>query len=86
MNCPNCKNPIADDSQECEWCGCKIITKPSEKIEEVNEEEFDENVEVEENIEVEKNNSGCIFVGIFLLVIFTIILLNILNHFNVISI
>ena len=38
------------------------------------------------NIEVEKNNSGCIFVGIFLLVIFTIILLNILNHFNVISI
>ena len=25
MNCPKCKNPIADDSQECEWCGGEII-------------------------------------------------------------
>jgi biotin carboxyl carrier protein len=21
MNCPNCKNPIKDNSKECEWCG-----------------------------------------------------------------
>ncbi len=25
MNCPKCKNPIQDDSVECEWCGNKII-------------------------------------------------------------
>jgi hypothetical protein len=24
MICPNCKNPIQDNSIECEWCGCKI--------------------------------------------------------------
>ncbi len=24
MNCPNCKNPIQDNSTECEWCGCDI--------------------------------------------------------------
>jgi hypothetical protein len=27
MNCTKCKNPIADDSQECEWCGYVIISK-----------------------------------------------------------
>jgi hypothetical protein len=26
MTCPNCKNPIQDDSVECEWCGNKIIS------------------------------------------------------------
>ncbi len=25
MNCPKCKNPIQEDSVECEWCGNKII-------------------------------------------------------------
>lgn len=25
MNCPSCKNPMQDDSVECEWCGNKII-------------------------------------------------------------
>ena len=24
MNCPNCKNPIQDNSSECEWCVCEI--------------------------------------------------------------
>ena len=24
MNCPTCKNPINDNSTECEWCGAKI--------------------------------------------------------------
>jgi hypothetical protein len=32
MNCPKCKNPIADDSLECEWCGAPIIINNIEKI------------------------------------------------------
>ena len=24
MNCPTCKNPIKDNSIECEWCGIEI--------------------------------------------------------------
>ncbi len=24
MNCPNCKNPIQDNANECEWCGSEI--------------------------------------------------------------
>ena len=24
MNCPTCKNPIQDNSYECEWCGNQI--------------------------------------------------------------
>ena len=49
MNCPKCKNPISDNSQECEWCGFKIITKSMEKIDDVDEAEFDGNIDVEEN-------------------------------------
>jgi len=26
MNCTSCKNPIQNDSAECEWCGNKIIS------------------------------------------------------------
>lgn len=25
MNCTSCKNPLQDNSVECEWCGNKII-------------------------------------------------------------
>lgn len=25
MTCPTCKNPIQDNSKECEWCGNEII-------------------------------------------------------------
>lgn len=25
MNCPKCKNPVDENSNECEWCGNKII-------------------------------------------------------------
>lgn len=53
MNCPNCKNPISDNSQECEWCGCKIITKSKEKLE---EEVVDVDEEVEEDEKVDENN------------------------------
>jgi|LakMenEpi03Aug12_release.lakeMendotaPanAssembly.Ray.scaffolds.fasta_scaffold325025_1 hypothetical protein len=24
MNCANCKNPVSDNSTECEWCGSMI--------------------------------------------------------------
>jgi DNA-directed RNA polymerase subunit RPC12/RpoP len=48
MNCPKCKSPIADNSQECEWCGFKIITKPKEKIAHDDENGL-KNEEVEEN-------------------------------------
>ena len=27
MNCPNCKNPIQDNSTECEWCGSELTNK-----------------------------------------------------------
>jgi hypothetical protein len=27
MNCTNCKNPVSDNSTECEWCG-SMINKP----------------------------------------------------------
>lgn len=37
MNCHNCKNPIQDNSKECEWCGCEIINKDnSDKIGHIN--------------------------------------------------
>jgi hypothetical protein len=26
MTCPNCKNPIQDNSTRCEWCGTEIQT------------------------------------------------------------
>ena len=29
MNCPNCKNPIQDNANECEWCGSEIIFEPN---------------------------------------------------------
>ena len=29
MNCPNCKNPILENSTECEWCGSVINTFPT---------------------------------------------------------
>ena len=38
MNCPKCKNPVNDDSQECEWCGAKINKKNTQK----NESNIDE--------------------------------------------
>ena len=32
MNCPNCKNPIQDNSTECEWCGNALNSSTLEKI------------------------------------------------------
>ena len=32
MNCPNCKNPINNNSQECEWCGATINVNNIEKL------------------------------------------------------
>jgi translation elongation factor EF-Tu-like GTPase len=32
MNCPTCKNPINDNSTECEWCGFVIIQSNSNQI------------------------------------------------------
>jgi hypothetical protein len=29
MNCQNCKNPIQNNSTECEWCGSEIIFEPN---------------------------------------------------------
>jgi len=26
MNCPNCKNPVLDNSNECEWCGSVLTS------------------------------------------------------------
>lgn len=31
MNCPNCKNPIQQNTTECEWCGSQIL-KTNTKI------------------------------------------------------
>ena len=39
MNCPKCKNPIADDSKECEWCGVKI-NKPNTQKNDFNIDEI----------------------------------------------
>jgi hypothetical protein len=60
MNCPKCKSPIADDSQECEWCGFKITTKPKEKIGEINgyEEVPIVNPQVENNLIPETNSDN----------------------------
>ena len=27
MNCPNCKNPIENSANVCEWCGYEIVKK-----------------------------------------------------------
>ena len=60
MNCTKCKSPIADDSQECEWCGFKITTKPKEKIDEINgyEEVPIVNPQVENNLIPETNSDN----------------------------
>jgi hypothetical protein len=31
MNCPNCKNPINDNSDVCEWCGFSLNAKQEDK-------------------------------------------------------
>ena len=31
MNCPKCKNPIADNVTECEWCGMSFAIIENEK-------------------------------------------------------
>ena len=38
MNCPKCKNPINNNSQECEWCGYVIKVNRKQEVEpEINE-------------------------------------------------
>jgi len=32
MNCPNCKNPIADYATICEWCGANYVNKNEKKF------------------------------------------------------
>jgi hypothetical protein len=32
MNCPQCKNPIQDNTTECEWCGHKLVEKPFDTL------------------------------------------------------
>ena len=31
MNCPNCKNPIQENSSTCEWCGFTINESKSKE-------------------------------------------------------
>ena len=36
MNCPNCKNPILENSTECEWCGSVIKASIKKQLSEDN--------------------------------------------------
>ena len=32
ITCPNCKNPLSENSRECDWCGNEVQTKTTANI------------------------------------------------------
>jgi uncharacterized membrane protein YvbJ len=77
MNCPKCKNPIADDSQECEWCGVKI-NKPNTQKKDSNSNKSNKETKkiITSRNQKEENNSwswGCLFLIIFLFLMIALI-------------
>jgi hypothetical protein len=40
MKCTNCKNPISDNSTECEWCGCDVVQSNIKKTSSLEEFEL----------------------------------------------
>jgi len=70
MNCTNCKNPISDDSQECEWCGYVIKVNRKQEVEpEINEIVNQVNNKISSNTTKDYSN----YYGVLLLVIVGVI-------------
>jgi hypothetical protein len=70
MNCPKCKNPISDNSQECEWCGYVIKVNKKQEVEpEINEIINQVNNKISINTSKDYSN----YYGALLLVIVSVI-------------
>jgi len=87
MNRPKCKNPIADDSQECEWCGVKINKPNTQKndfnIDEEKIKSYDFNLG--KNTQTKPENKSNDIWGLLLLpalCLLTYIIAEIVNYFR----
>ncbi len=87
MNCPKCKNPISDNSQECEWCGVRINKPNTQKndfnIDEEKIKSYDSNLGT--NIQTKQENKSDVIWGIILLpalCLLTYIICEIVNYFR----
>jgi uncharacterized protein (TIGR02145 family) len=79
MNCTKCKNPINNDSQECEWCGHiinKNINNFSEEEEKLNILNPENKIPFNTSKKSSNSKAGFLIFGIILITFISILVLN----------
>jgi hypothetical protein len=71
MNCPKCKNPINDNSQECEWCGCVINKTEEEKANTTSNNNLQEK-DIKNNTDANKPFKNYFFYFIMIIIVLII--------------